>query len=181
MVILALQIPIISTENQLICYCQVKGKYYILIIIPLIMVKTIEQEIKETETKLKELKTKKVMEENKSDFIKIPELGIEIQSKIHHKDNSYDDLVKEFGKEFLEENLPTYAQLQFLRNSKKYCKKLNLIDTWEFVKQEDEISKKNGYVAGFCAYSDYCYLYWGRDSRDSYSYLGVRFVRKVKR
>ncbi len=145
------------------------------------MEKTTEQKIKETEAKLKELKAKKVMEENKSDFIKIPELGIEIQSKIHHKNKSYDDLVKEFGKEFLEENLPTYAQLQFLRNSKKYCKKLGLLDTWEFVKQEDEISKKNGYVARFIAYSDFCDLNCVRYSWDSFSYLGVRFFRKVKK
>ncbi len=145
------------------------------------MVKTTEKRIKETEAKLKELKAKKIMEENKSDFVKITELGIEIQSKIHHKDKSYDDLVKEFGKEFLEENLPTYAQLQYLRNSKKYCKKLNLIDTWEFVKQEDEISKKNGYVARFYAYSGYCNLSCGRYSGYSDSDLGVRFVRKVKK
>ena len=145
------------------------------------MVKTTEQEIKEIEVKLKELKAKKVIEENKSDFVKVPELGIEIQSKIHHKDESYDDLVKEFGKEFLEENLLTYAQLQFLRNSKKYCKKLNLIDTWEFVKQEDDISKKNGYVARFVADSDCCYLGCVRYSGYSDSYLGVRFVRKVKK
>ncbi len=145
------------------------------------MAKTTEQEIKETETKLKELKAKKVIAENKSDWVKVQELGIEIQNKIHHKNKSYDDLVKEFGKEFLEENLPTYAQLQFLRNSKKYCEKLSLIDTWEFVKQEDEISKKNGYVARFCADSDYCSLSCGRYSGDSGSYLGVRFVRKAKK
>ena len=117
------------------------------------MLKTTEQKIEETEAKLNELKSKKVLEENKSNFIKIEELNIEIQKDIHHKNKSYDDLVKEFGKEFIEENLPTYAELQFLRNNKKYCKKLGLIDTWEFVRQEDEISKKNGYVARFYAYS----------------------------
>ncbi len=146
------------------------------------MVKTTEQKIKETEDRLKELKAKKVLEENKSDWVKIPELGIEVQSKIHHKNKSYDDLVEEFGKEFLEENLPTYKQLQDLRNLEHNGKyKLGLIDTWEFVKQEDEISKKNGYVARFYAYSDYCYLNCGRYSDYSYSYLGVRFVRKGKK
>ena len=142
------------------------------------MVKTTEQQIEETEEKLKELKAKKIIEEDKSNWVKIPELGIEIQNKIHHKNKSYDDLVEEFGKEFLEENLPTYGQLQFLRNSKKYCKKLNLLDTWEFVKQEDEISKKNGYVARFVADSGYCGLYCDGGSDYSYSNLGVRFVRK---
>lgn len=143
------------------------------------MVKTTEQKIQETEAKLKELKAKKVMEDDKSDWVKIPELGIEVQSKIHHKNKSYDDLVKEFGKEFLEENLPTYKQLQDLRNLEHNGKyKLGLIDTWEFVKQEDEISKKNGYVARFVADSDYCYLDCGGDSGYSGSDLGVRFVRK---
>lgn len=139
--------------------------------------KTTEQKIKETEDKLKELKVKKVAEEDKSNWVKIPELGIEIQNKIHDKNKSYDQLVEVYGKEFLEENLPTYAQLQFLRNSEKYCDKLNLLDTWEFVKQEDEISKKNGYVARFSADSDCCYLIC-RYSDYSVSVLGVRFVRK---
>ena len=144
--------------------------------------KTTEQKIMETEEKLKELKAKKVLEENKSDWVKIPELGIEIQSKIHHKNKSYNKLVEEFGKEFLEENLPTYKQLQDLRNLEHNGKyKLGLIDTWEFVKQEDEISKKNGYVARFIAYSDYCYL--GCDWVYDYSGsdLGVRFVRGIKK
>ncbi len=146
------------------------------------MVKSTEQKIKETEDRLKELKAKKFLEENKSDWVKIPELGIEVQSKIHHKNKSYDDLVEEFGKEFLEENLPTYKQLQDLRNLEHNGKyKLGLIDTWEFVKQEDEISKKNGYVARFIANSDYCDLRCGRDSDYSFSYLGVRFVRKGKK
>ena len=145
------------------------------------MKKTTGQKIKETEVKLKELKAKKVMEENKSDFIKIEELNIEIQKNIHHKNKSYDNLVEEFGKGFLEANLPTYSELQFLRNSKKYCKKLGLLDTWEFVKQEDEISKKNGYVARFYSYSGYCYLGCYGDSDGSYSDLGVRFVRRIKK
>ena len=119
----------------------------------------------------------KIGEIDKSDWLYIPELEIAIQTKIHHKNESYDDLVKEYGKGYLEENLPTDAQLQFLRNS-KYKDQLNLDDTWEFVKQEDKISKEDGYVAGFCADSGYAYLDWVGDSSDSDSYLGVRFVRK---
>lgn len=120
-------------------------------------------------------------EQDKSEWIKIPELKIEIQSKIHHKEKSYDELKEEFGEEYLEEHLPTYNQLQTLRNlehKEKY--KLGLIDTWEFVKQEDLISRKNGYVAGFSAGSGYAYLYCYGDSSDSYSNLGVRFVRRTE-
>ena len=143
------------------------------------MTKTTEQQIKETESKLEELKAKKTIEEDKSVWVNIPGLKIEIQNKIHDKNKSYDDLVKIYGKEFLEENMPTYAQLQFLRNSQEYCKKLNLIDTWEFVKQEDKISKKNGCVAGFFADSGICYLNcdWYSDYSDSV--LGVRFGKKI--
>lgn len=112
-----------------------------------------------------------------TDWIFIPELKIEIQTKIYHKNKSYNDLVNEFGKEYLEEHLPTYAQLQWLRNS-KYCNQLGLIDTWEFAKQEDEISKKNDYVAWFYAYSDGADFYCIGDPTLSNASLGVRFVRK---
>ncbi len=143
--------------------------------------KTINKQIEETENKLKELKSKKIIEDNNSNWIRISELGIEIQGSIHDKNKSYDELVEIYGKESLEKSLPTYAQLQFLRNSKKYVKKLNLTDTYELVKQEDTISRKNGYVARFCAGSGYCDLicYWVSD--DSGSDLGVRFVRELKK
>ncbi len=139
--------------------------------------KTTSQKIEETEKKLKQLKELLKKETDKTEWLYISELKIEIQTKIHHKDKSYDDLVKEYRKEYLEENLPTYAQLQFLRNS-KYKDQLNLGNTWEFVKQEDKISKENGYVAWFVADSDYAYLGCGRYSSGSDSDLGVRFVRK---
>ncbi len=146
------------------------------------MVKTTEQKIEEKEAELKKLKAKKVLEEDKSNWVYIKELNFEVQSKIHHKGKSYDDLIKEFGKEFLEKNLPTYKQLQDLRNLEHNGKyKLGLIDTWEFVKQEDEISKKNGYIARFYADSDYCDLDCDGDSSGSYySGLGVRFCRDLK-
>ncbi len=112
-------------------------------------------------------------------WIEIPELNILVEEEIHHKNKSYDDLVKEFGEEFLEENLPTYAEIQALRNLEHKGKyKLGLIDTWEFVKQEDEISKKNGRVARFVANSDYCDLGCYRNSGYSDSDLGVRFIKR---
>jgi len=143
--------------------------------------KSTQDKINEAEKNLKDLKNKLQKENDKSDWIKIPELKIEIQTKIHHKGKSYDELKEEFGEEYLEKHLPTYKQLQTLRNledEKKY--KLGLIDTWEFVKQEDTISKKNGYVARFYADSDYAYLDCYRGSSGSGSDLGVRFVRRTK-
>ena len=141
--------------------------------------KTIQKQINKKEEELKKLKEKLKKENDKSKWVYIKELKIEVQTKIHHKGKSYDDLVEEFGEEYLEKNLPTYSQLQELRNLEHKGKyKLGLIDSWEFVKQEDLISKKNGYVARFYAYSDYAVLYCNWVSSNSYSYLGVRFVRK---
>ena len=143
--------------------------------------KTTQEKVIEAKKNLKELELKLQKEQDKSEWIKIPKLKIEIQSKIHHKGKSYNELKEEFGEEYLEEHLPTYNQLQTLRNlehKKKY--KLGLIDTWEFVKQEDLISRKNGYVARFCADSGYAGLDCSRDSDYSYSGLGVRFVRRTK-
>jgi endo-beta-N-acetylglucosaminidase D len=134
--------------------------------------------LKEEKNKMKTI-DQKIEETDKLDWLYIPELEIAIQTKIHHKDKSYDDLVEEYGKEYLEENLPTDAQLQFLRNS-KYRDQLSLDDTWEFVKQEDKISKEDGYVARFYADSIYAGLDCNGYSSNSDSNLGVRFVRKKK-
>jgi len=143
--------------------------------------KTTQNKIDETKKKLKELENQLQKETDKSDWIKIPELKIEIQTKIHHKGKSYNELKKEFGEEYLEKHLPTYKQLQELRNLEHDGKyKLGLIDTWEFVKQEDKISRKNGYVARFYANSDYANLDCDGYSSVSNSNLGVRFVRRTK-
>jgi len=122
----------------------------------------------------------RIIEDKK--LIDIPELDIQIEKSIHHKGKSYNELKEEFGEKYLEEHLPTYAQLQFLRNSDKYRKLLGLDDTWEFVKQEDKISKANGYIAVFGAFGDGADLDCYRDPSFGGSYLGVRFcfARKSK-
>lgn len=143
--------------------------------------KSTQQKYDETKKTLKELEDQLRKENDKSKWIKIPEEGIEIQSKIHHKGKSYDELKEEFGEKYLEKHLPTYNQLQTLRNLEHKGKyKLGLTKTWEFVKQEDLISKKNGYVARFYANSGGAGLDCGEDSGYSVSDLGVRFVRRMK-
>ena len=120
-------------------------------------------------------------EKDKSEWIKIPELKIEVQSKTHHKGKSYDELKEEFGEEYLEKNLLTYNELKELRNlehDEKYD--LGLKKTYEFVKQEDLFMKDKGYVARFCADSYYADLGCGGGSSVSGSDLGVRFVRRTK-
>jgi len=138
--------------------------------------KTTQQKIDEAEKKLTQLKEDLKKENDKSDWIKIPELKIEVQSKIHHKNKTYPECEKDLSNG---ESIPTYEQIQWLRNS-KYKDQLNLDDSYEFVQNPDNISKKNDYVAWFYAGSDYANLYCDRGSSDSGSDLGVRFVRSLK-
>ena len=140
------------------------------------MKKTTKQKIEEKKEELKKLEQQLIKENDKSEWLSIPELKIKVQTKIHHKNKTYTECKKDLSKG---ESIPTYEQIQWLRNS-KYKDQLNLDDTWEFVQNPDNISKKNGYVARFCAYSDCAVLDCGRNSSVSGSVLGVRFVRKVK-
>ncbi len=136
--------------------------------------KTTQEKIEKKESELKELKEKLKKEQDISEWLYIPELKIEIQTKIHHKSKKYKECEEDLTKG---ESIPTYEQIQWLRNS-KYKEKLNLIDTWEFVQNPDNISKENGYVARFYAYSVCASLNCSDGSNYSNSALGVRFVRK---
>ena len=145
--------------------------------------KTTEQKIKQKEEEVKKLKIQLEEEKDKSEWIYIKELKIEVQSKINHKRKSYDKLKEEFGEEYLEKHLLTFNEAQKLRNLESEGKyKLGLKNTWEFCKQEDLISKKKGLVARFYANSYCLFLVTDGDSDYSDSDLGVRFVRrKIKK
>lgn len=136
--------------------------------------KTIQEKIEKKEKELKELKEKLKKEQDIFEWIYILELKIEVQTKIHHKNKKYKECEDDLSKG---ESIPTYEQIQWLRNS-KYKDQLNLIDTWEFVQNPDNISKENNYVARFYANSVYADLNCYRGSDYSNSTLGVRFVRK---
>ena len=138
--------------------------------------KSTQKKIDVAEEKLKQLKEQLQKESEKNDWIKIPELKVEIQTKIHHKDKTYAECEKDLSEGEL---IPTYEQIQWLRNS-KYKGQLNLDDSYEFVQNPDNISKENGYVARFFAYSDCAYLLCDWDSSYSDGCLGVRFVRRTK-
>ncbi len=141
--------------------------------------KTIQEKINQKEDELKKLKIQLEEEKDKSEWIYIKELKIEVQTKINHKGKSYDELKEEFGEEYLEENLPTYNELKELRNLEYKGKyKLGLENTWEFVNQEDLIAKEKGKVARFGADSGGLGLDADRGSGGSDSDLGVRFVRR---
>ena len=138
--------------------------------------KSTQQKIDETENKLEKLKEQLKKESEKNDWINIPELKIEVQTKIHNKGNTYTECEKDLDKG---ESIPTYEQIQWLRNS-RYKDQLNLDDSCEFVQNPDNISKKNGYVAGFFAYSVFAGLDCVMGSSVCDSVLGVRFVRRTK-
>ena len=135
---------------------------------------SIQKQIETKEKELVELKEKLKQEQNKSEWLYIPELKVEVQTKIHHLNETLSNAMKDMKKD---ERLITYPEIQWLRNS-KYAEQLNLINTWEFVEQPDNVSKKNGYVARFIAFSDVACFGCGRDASVRDVSLGVRFVRK---
>ncbi len=148
------------------------------------MVKTIEQKIQETEDKLKELKAKKFLEDNKfneSEWIKIPNTGYEVTKDVLHKGKSYDEIM-ELKKP--EEELLTLKIIGIICENPSLLKVLKMDSSSTnddfFFKQPFPQNKKKGYVARFYAYSDYANLDCGGDSSDSVSYLGVRFLREKK-
>ncbi len=108
---------------------------------------------------------------DKTKTMKIKELGIEVEVRIHDKNKTLSDINIPKGWRLL-----TISEICFLHN--KYKKKLDLADTWEFVKQPLEINKNK--VARFYADSGYADLDCDRYSSVSYSVLGVRFCRDLK-
>ena len=139
------------------------------------MGKSIQQEIEETEKKLLELRRK--AEENKSEWLLIPELKIEVEINVHDKDKSWDDLKLTDR----EKDLLTAEQCIWLANS-KYAKELKMDGSSStddfFIQQLFNFNRKNGYIARFDTYSDYADLNCDWDSGYSGSSLGVRFCRK---
>lgn len=146
-----------------------------MLILLILIMKSIQKQIEQKEKELTKLKEELKKESDKSEWLYIPELKIEVQTKIHHLDKTLSEAMKDLKKG---ESVITYKQVQWLRNS-KYMEQLNLEDTYEFVyPNPDKISSENDYVARFYADSDYANLDCDRNASDSNSDLGVRFVRK---
>ena len=129
---------------------------------------------KEIEKLQKEIQD--ILEKTEVIKIKTSQGEIEIQTKIHHLGRTYAECEKDCPEGW---EIATYPILQELRNS-KHCDELNLLDTWEFVQQPDEISKNNNYVAGFWAASGWAGLFCDGGPAISFSSLGVRYFRRVK-
>ncbi len=127
-----------------------------------------------------EIDGRRFIAEDSSGWLNIPELKISVEVEVHDKDKSWDKL----GLSKREDELLTDEQCKFIMNTPKYAKILKMDGSSTkddfFIKQPYDLNRNNGYVARFYADSDYadldCYMY----SSDSYSYLGVRFVRVLK-
>ncbi len=139
----------------------------------------VKNKMKKISENIIEFDGERYVKEDSKEWLDIPELKISVEIEVHDKDRSWDDL----GLSEREDELLTSEEVIWLANS-KYAKQLKMDGSSSkddfFFKQPFDLSRKNGYVARFCAGSDGAYLgcYWG--SSDSGSDFGVRFVRRTK-
>lgn len=134
--------------------------------------------VKKISENLIEVDGERFVKEGSRGWLDIPELEISVEIEVHDKDKSWDEL----GLKDREDELLTQDQCVFLANS-KYAKQLKMDGSSSkddfFIKQPFDLNRKNGYVARFCADSDYADLGCYRGSGYSYASLGVRFARKI--
>ena len=136
--------------------------------------------VKKISENIIEFEGERFVKEDSKGWLDIPELKISVEIEVHDKNKSWDNL----GLSEKEDQLLTSEQCIWLANS-KYAKQLKMDGSSTkddfFIKQPFDLNRKNGYVARFYANSDYCYLncYWYSDY--SYSYLGVRFAKKISK
>ena len=133
--------------------------------------------VKKISDTIVEVNGERFIKENSPGWLDIPELNISVEIEVHDKNRSWDDLKLKDR----EDELLTAEQCIWLANS-KYAKQLKMDGSSSsddfFIQQPFNLSRKNGYVARFNAYSYVASLYCRSYSYDSDSYLGVRFVRK---
>ena len=116
---------------------------------------------------------------NTGQWLKVPELGIEVEIEVHDNNKSWNEL--NLGTQ--EDKLLTAEQCIFLANNEKYSKILKMDGSSSsddfFIKQPFNRNREKGYVAVFYVDSDGADLYCYGVADDSYSVRGVRFVRKI--
>ncbi len=136
--------------------------------------------VKKISENIIEFEGERFVKEDSKGWLDIPELKISVEIEVHDKNKSWDNL----GLFEKEDQLLTSEQCIWLANS-KYAKELKMDGSSTkddfFIKQPFDLNRKNGYVARFFAYSGFCYLDCGRNSGNSYSYLGVRFAKKISK
>lgn len=115
------------------------------------------------------------------EWLKIPELGIEVEIKVHDKGKSYNEL----NLKDKEDMLLDINEVIFLANNPEYSKILKMDGSSSFddfiFKQPLDKNRKLGYIALWFYYprgrSDLCC--WGRGLDDFSNAFGVRFKRKL--
>ncbi len=135
--------------------------------------------IKKISENIIEINGERFIKEDSKGWLDIPELKISVELEVSDKGKSW----KKLNLSEREDELLTYDQVVWLANS-KYAKELNMDGSSSkddfFIKQPFNLSRKNGYVAGFYAGSVYANLDCNWYSSYSYSGLGVRFCKKLK-
>jgi hypothetical protein len=118
--------------------------------------------------------------QDNSEWIKIPELNIEVEKEVHDKNKSWNKL----GLKDREKELLTIEQCIFLANS-KYSKTLKMDGSSNsddfFIQQPFNLNRKNNYIAQFYSDPDWSNFDCFGGADDSRSSLGVRFVRPLKK
>ena len=144
-------------------------------------IKKLESEKEKAEEKIVSLNLELENESNKSEWIKIPNTNYEITKNVLHKGKSYDKIIK---LKKPEEELLTLKIIGIICEHPNLLKELKMDSSSTnddfFFKQPFPQNEKKGYVARFYANSGYAGLNCDVYSVDSDSYLGVRFVRKLK-
>jgi len=145
----------------------------------------IDKKIKETKLLLEKLETQKKEQQAKKEieeveYIDIPELGISISNKLVYLNKTYSEILKLVK----EENIADYPLLQKLRNEGKESnwKKYSFLkEFYAYVPNPDLVSKLNGYVAVFYAYSYWSDLYCDGGSGCRNSDRGVFLIKKMEK
>lgn len=143
-------------------------------------IKKVKEQIEKKESELKDLRSELRELENEDSWLEIPEKGIKITTKLQFTNKTYPEILEEVD----ESEIADYDLLQELRNkgfNSKWKEYAFLKKFWAFVPNPDEVSKSNGYVARFCAYSDGAGLDCFEDSGGSNSALGVFLVKKISK
>ena len=139
----------------------------------------LENKKEDIDKKINSFKIELENELNKSEWISIPNTDYEVTKDVLHKGKSYDEIIK---LKKPEEELLTLKFIGIICEHPDLLKVLKMDSSSTnddfFFKQPFPQNEKNGCVAGFCADSGCADLVCDWYSSGTYSYLGVRFVRK---
>ena len=100
----------------------------------------------------------------------------ELELEKHHMNRSNEKCEKDCPKGW---QMPTYQLLLSLRNNPQTRDQFNLLNTWEYVQNPDDVSREKGYTAWFIANSVGADLVCGGYPAFHDHDLGVRYMREI--